>query len=68
MTTSTIIVLRAADGMVLCDGETMTSVGGRVTCVSESYAQNWLEMTPQDAAELIARNHPADEQAAADGE
>ena len=68
MTTTTMTVLAAAAGMVLCDGENMTSVGGRVTLPAGARQTDWLEMTPQDAAELIARNHPADEQAAADGE
>ena len=68
MTTTTMTVISAADGMVLCDGDNMTSVGGRVTLPAGAKASDWLEMTPQDAAALIAANHPADEQDAADGE
>lgn len=68
MTTTTMTVLAAADGMVLCDGDSMTSVGGRVTLPAGAKASDWLEMTPEDAAELIKKNHPETEQDAADGE
>ena len=68
MTTTTMTVLTAAAGMVLCDGNNMTSVGGRVTLPAGTKASDWLEMTPQDAEALIARNHPDAEQDAAEGE
>ena len=68
MTTTTMTVLCAADGMVLCDGESMTSVGGRVTLPAGTKASDWLEMTPEDAEALIKKNHPEAEQDAADGE
>lgn len=68
MTTTTMTVLCAADGMVLCDGDSMTSVGGRVTLPAGAKTSDWLEMTPEDAAELIKKNHPDAEQDAADAE
>lgn len=68
MTTTTMTVLCAADGMVLCDGDSMTSVGGRVTLPAGAKQSDWLEMTPEDAAALIKQNHPETEQDAADVE
>ena len=68
MTTTTMTVLTAADGMVLCDGDSMTSVGGRVTLPAGARQTDWLEMTPEDAENLIKQNHPEAEQDAADGE
>ena len=62
MTTTTMTVLCAAAGMVLCDSDSMTSVGGRVTLPAGAKVSDWLEMTPEDAAALIARNHPETEQ------
>ena len=52
----------AASGMVLCDGDSMTSVGGRVTLPSVAKQSDWLEMTPHDAAALIEKNHQETEQ------
>lgn len=68
MTTTTMTVLAAASGMVLCDGDSMTSVGGRVTLPAGANAADWLEMTPEDAENLIKQNHPEAEQDSADGE
>lgn len=68
MTATTMTVLCAAAGMVLCDGDSMTSVGGRVTLPAGARQTDWLEMTPEDAAALIAKNHPETEQDAADAE
>lgn len=68
MTTTTMTVLAAADGMVLCDGDSMTSVGGRVTLPAGAKTSDWLEMTPEDADALIKKNHPEAEQDAADVE
>ena len=62
MTTTTMTVLVAAAGMVLCNGDTATSVGGRVTLPAGAKTSDWLEMTPEDAAALIAANHPETEQ------
>lgn len=61
MTTTTMTVLTAADGMVLCDGDSMTSVGGRVTLPDGAKKSDWLEMTPEDAEALIKKNHPETE-------
>ena len=64
MTTTTMTVLCAADGMVLCDGDSMTSVGGRVTLPAGARQTDWLEMTPEDAAALIEKNRPETEHGA----
>ena len=66
MTTTTMTVLCAAAGMVLCDGDSMTSVGGRVTLPAGAKVSDWLEMTPEDAAALIEKNHPEAEQDASE--
>ena len=66
MTTTTMTVLCAADGMVLCDGDSMTSVGGRVTLPAGAKQSDWLEMTPEDAEALIKKNHPETEHDAAE--
>ena len=68
MTTTTMTVLCAAAGMVLCDGDSMTSVSGRVTLPAGAKVSDWLEMTPEDAEALIKKNHPEAEQDSADGE
>lgn len=68
MTATTMTVLAAASGMVLCDGDSMTSVGGRVTLPAGAKQSDWLEMTPEDAEALIKKNHPEAEQDSADGE
>lgn len=70
MTTSTMICLQASEGMVLCDGETCSSVGGRVVAPGWADVDQWQEMTPEEAAELIVKNQEAAyaaEQAAAEG-
>ena len=57
MTTSTttveLVVLKAADTKVLCNGSTMTSVGGTVTIGADQDTSEWKEMTPEDADKLI---------------
>ena len=57
MTTSTttveMVVLKAADTKVLCNGSTMTSVGGTVTIGADQDTSEWKEMTPEDADKLI---------------
>lgn len=45
MTTST-EVLTSADVMVLCDGDSITSVGWRVTLPALEKQSDWLDMTP----------------------
>lgn len=70
MTTSTMICLQASEGMVLCDGETCSSVGGRVVAPGWAYVDQWQEMTPEEAAALILSNKEKTyeaEQAAAEG-
>ena len=79
MTTSTttveLVVLKAADTKVLCNGSTMTSVGGTVTIGADQDTSEWKEMTPEDADKLIAETiakeeeeRKAQEEAASDAE
>lgn len=55
-TTTTIKMqkLTAADGMVLCDGTTRTSVGGQVLTPADADVSGWVEMTAEEADALIA--------------
>lgn len=55
-TTTTIKMqkLVAADGMVLCDGQTRTSVGGQVLAPADADVSGWVEMTAEEADALIA--------------
>lgn len=55
-TTTTIKMqkLTAADGMVLCDGTTRTSVGGQVLTPADADVSAWVEMTAEEADALIA--------------
>ena len=62
MTTTSTAVFTAANVIVLCDGDSMTSVGGRVTLPAGARQTDWLEMTPEDAESLIKQNHPETEQ------
>lgn len=79
MTTSTttveMVVLKAADTKVLCNGSTMTSVGGTVTIGADQDTSEWKEMTPEDADKLIEETiakeeeeRKAQEEAASDAE
>ena len=79
MTTSTttveLVVLKAADTKVLCNGSTMTSVGGTVTIGADQDTSEWKEMTPEDANKLIEETiakeeeeRKAQEEAASDAE
>ena len=79
MTTSTttveLVVLKAADTKVLCNGSTMTSVGGTVTIGADQDTSEWKEMTPEDADKLISETiakeeeeRKAQEEAASDAE
>ena len=79
MTTSTttveLVVLKAADTKVLCNGSTMTSVGGTVTIGAGQDTSEWKEMTPEDADKLIEETiakeeeeRKAQEEAASDAE
>ena len=55
-TTTTIKMqkLTAADGMVLCDGQTRTSVGGQVLARADADVSGWVEMPAEEADALIA--------------
>ena len=79
MTTSTttveLVVLKAAATKVLCNGSTMTSVGGTVTIGADQNTSEWKEMTPEDADKLIEdtiakeeEERKAQEEAASDAE
>lgn len=79
MTTSTttveLVVLKAADTKVLCNGSTMTSVGGTVTIGADQDTSEWKEMTPEDADKMIEETiakeeeeRKAQEEAASDAE
>ena len=67
MTTSTttveLVVLKAADTKVLCNGSTMTSVGGTVTIGADQDTSEWKEMTPEDADKLIEETIAKEEEA-----
>lgn len=70
-TTKTVemIHLQADAGMVLCDGQTRTSVGGQVIAPANADLSGWVEMAPEDADKLIAENEAkrlAEEEAATD--
>lgn len=49
-------VLRAAEGMVLCDGISHTSPGGSVYAPAGDDLSSWVEMTEAEADALIARH------------
>ena len=67
MTTTTktveLVVLQAAEGMVLCNGYTKTSPGGSVTIGVNSDVAAWVEMTESEADALIEENSPKEEEA-----
>ena len=64
ITTKTVemINLQASEGMVLCDGHTMTSIGGKVIAPAGTDVGEWSEMTQEAAAELIKKNTPEEEE------
>ena len=66
-TTTTIKMqkLTAADGMVLCDGTTRTSVGGQVLAPADADVSAWVEMTAEEANAIIAARQ--DEEAGGEG-
>lgn len=47
----------ASKGMVLCDGYNKSSIGGSVY-LPDNIENNWLEMTDEEANELILENNP----------
>lgn len=49
---------------VLCDGESMTSLGGRVTGASVEVLEAWQEMTEEDALLSLEEATEEDYQAA----
>lgn len=61
-TTTTIKMkkLIAADGMVLCDGTTRTSMGGQVLAPADADVSAWMEMTAEEADALIAARQAAE--------
>lgn len=61
-TTTTIKMqkLTAADGMVLCDGTTRTSVGGQVLAPADADVSAWAEMTAEEADALITARQAAE--------
>ena len=60
-------VLRAAEGMVLCDGTSHTSPGGSVYAPAGDDLSSWEEMTEAEADVLIAKNTAEQDSAAAEG-
>lgn len=61
MTTTNIegmVILQAAEDMVLCNGYTKTAVGGSVTVGVNSDVTAWVEMTEAEADALIEANNP----------
>lgn len=48
--------VEAAEGMVLCDGNSMTGLGGRVYAKDAASLELWQEMTEAEADVLIAMN------------
>ena len=62
MTTETktveLVTIQAAPDMVLCDGYSKTSVGGKVTAGAGSDISAWKEMTEAEADALIEANKP----------
>lgn len=68
-TTKTVemLVLRAAEGMVLCDGISHTSPGGAVYAPAGDDLSSWVEMTEAEADALIAQNTAEQDSAAAEG-
>lgn len=64
MTTNTrtveLVTLQADKGMVLCDGFSKTSLGGKVTAGAGTDLSNWREMTEAEADALIEANTPAE--------
>lgn len=45
--------VEAAEGMVLCDGNSMTGLGGRVYAKNTASLDLWQEMTEDEAAALV---------------
>ena len=60
ITTKTVEVVtaQASDDMVLCDGHTMTSIGGCVISPPGTDMSGWVEMTQEEAMALIEANKP----------
>ena len=60
ITTKTVEVVtaQASDDMVLCDGHTMTSIGGCVISPPGTDMSVWVEMTQEEAMALIEANKP----------
>ena len=56
-----IVTIKAAPGMVLCDGASKTSVGGQVSFGGASDASEWKEMTDEEADALIEKNSHEDD-------
>lgn len=66
MTTKTqtvdIVTIQSASGMVLCDGVSKTSVGGKVTAGAGTDLSAWKEMTEAEADDLIKENAPKEDE------
>ena len=64
ITTKTVEVVtaQASDDMVLCDGHTMTSIGGCVISPPGTDMSEWVEMTQEEAAEIIKKNTSEEEE------
>ena len=59
-TTKTVelVMIQAAEDMVLCNGYTKTALGGSVTIGVNSDVDAWVEMTEAEADALIEANTP----------